>query len=71
MRPQIVKILTLVLIIFNSTTMLAQRASPPPPANNTRGPQLPLDENIIVLIVIGLLFGAYITYKKHQVKNTH
>ena len=34
---------------------------PPPP------PGLPIDENIMILVVIALLFGMYIIYK-HSVK---
>jgi len=70
MRPQIVKILTLILFIFNSISMLAQeRSGPPPPAGNRRPPQ-PIDESIIILIVLGVLYGAYIAYKKHQLKDS-
>jgi len=70
MRPQIVKILSLVLFVINSTTMLAQHAGPPPPAEDRRPPGLPIDEYIVLLIVIGLIYGAYIAYKKHQLKDT-
>ena len=70
MRPQIVKILTLVLFVFNSISMLAQNAGPPTPTNERRPPQNPIDDQIIILIVMGLIFGAYIAYKKHQAKNT-
>lgn len=74
MRPQIVKILTVVLFIFNSTIMLAQSkggdSGPPAPTNNRRPPGLPIDDNILILICIGLLYGAYIAYKKHQSRNT-
>ena len=73
MRPQIVKILTLVLFIFNSTIMLAQSkdgGSGPPSPGQRRPPQAPIDDNILILICIGLLYGAYIAYKKYQSKNT-
>ncbi|MFK5982817.1 MAG: hypothetical protein QM499_07880 [Flavobacteriaceae bacterium] len=50
--------------------MLAQHVGPPPPANNRRPPQGPIDEYIILLIGIGLIYGAYIAYKKHQLKDT-
>ncbi len=70
MRPQIVKILILVLFLVNSMTMLGQSLSgssgPPPPSNN-RGPQLPIDDNIYILIAIGLIFGIYIIYKKSRI----
>ena len=69
MRPQIVKILTLILFTFNSISMLAQEAGPPPPANERRPPQYPIDDGIFILVALGLLYGAYIVYKKHQAKN--
>ena len=71
MLTKIIKILILVLVITNSTVMLAQeRTGPPPPANQTRGGELPIDNNVIILIVLGILYGVYITYKKHQIKDT-
>ena len=71
MRPQIVKILTLLLCFVTNTTMLAQHTnagSGPPAPNNQRGPQLPIDDNIIVLIAIALLYGCYVIYSKKRVK---
>jgi len=49
--------------------MLAQEAGPPPPANERRPPQYPIDDGIFILVALGLLYGAYIVYKKHQAKN--
>ncbi len=69
MRPQIVKILTLVLLLGNSISMLAQKAEPPAPSGQ-RGPgQLPIDNNIVILISFGLIYGAFIAYKRYQIKN--
>lgn len=70
MRPQIVKILTLILFIFNSFTLLSQKAGPPAPTDERRPPQYPIDDGIFILIAMGLLYGAYIAYKKYQSKNT-
>ena len=70
MLTKIIKILILVLVITNSTAILAQERTGPPPPTNTRGPELPIDDNIIILIVLGILYGVYITYKKHQIKDT-
>ncbi len=73
MRSQIVKILTVVLLMFNSAIMLAQSkggGSGPPSPSQRRPPQLPIDDNILILICIGLLYGVFIAYKKHQSKNT-
>jgi len=51
--------------------MLAQKAGPPTPSQR-RPPQdeLPIDDNVLVLIMLGLLYGIYASYKKHQSKNT-
>lgn len=72
MRPQIVKILTLILFLVNSMSMLGQSLSgssgPPPPSNN-RGPQFPIDENIWILLAIGLCLGVYIIYKKKRINS--
>ena len=72
MRPQIVKILTLILFVFNSISMLGQtsnKSSGPPPPGDSLGPSLPTDNNIVILIVIGLVFGAYVAYKKQKANN--
>jgi hypothetical protein len=75
MRPQIVKILTLVLLVTNSTAMLAQslssRSGPPTPnRNNHPPPELPIDGYIVLFICIGLVFGAYVAYKKNKLKDS-
>ncbi len=73
MRPQIVKILTLMLLAFNSITLLAQPkggGSSPPPPSQRLPPQYPIDDSIFILFFIGLLFGAYVAFKRYQAKNT-
>lgn len=72
MRPQIHKILTWVLFLGTSTSMLAQRStagSGPPSPTSQRGPELPLDESIIILICAGLILGCYVSFKNRQAKN--
>ena len=72
MRPQIVKILTWVLFLGTSTSMLAQRSnagSSPPSPTSERGPELPLDESIIVLICAGLILGCYVAFKNMKAKS--
>ena len=52
--------------------MLAQRStagSGPPSPTSQRGPELPLDESIIVLICAGLILGCYVTYRNMQAKS--
>ncbi|PHS67331.1 MAG: hypothetical protein COB12_04070 [Flavobacterium sp.] len=74
MRPQIVKILTLVLFVTNSTAMLAQslssRSGPPAPNRTNHPPELPIDDYFLVLIFVGLLYGAFIAYKKYKIKDS-
>ena len=75
MRPQIVKILAIALFLLNSASMLSQRSGsgkgPPTPTNQrTTPPELPLDDSILILIVIGLIYGAFIAYKRYRIKNS-
>ena len=65
-RPQIVKgILTLLLWIAMCTVVNAQHSgnetSPPPPdtGGQVRGPELPIDQGLSILILIGLVYGIY------------
>ncbi|MGV6828866.1 MAG: hypothetical protein ACWA45_05655 [Flavobacteriales bacterium] len=73
MRPQIVKIVTLVLSFITSTAMLAQHTnagSRPPAPNGQRGPQLPIDDHLFVLFIVALVYGCYIIYTKRKTKNS-
>ena len=73
MRPQIVIILALVLSIVDNTPMLAQLRSGetgPPPPENQRGPELPIDNGILILLIIGLLYGCYVIWKKYKINKT-
>ncbi|MBV1923697.1 MAG: hypothetical protein KUG68_06700 [Flavobacteriaceae bacterium] len=61
----------MVLFLVTSTTMLAQRStadSGPPSPTSQRGPELPLDESIFVLLCAGLILGCYVTYKNMKAK---
>ncbi len=72
MRPQIVKILTIALFLLNSASMLSQHSGSgkgPPSPTNQRTPQIPIDESILILIVVGLVYGAYIAFKRYRIKN--
>ncbi len=59
--------------LIYSLIFLALQASEnvPPPTNNPPPPggQLPIDENIWILLVVGILFGIYILYKRNQATN--
>ncbi len=61
-------------LIYNVIMLVAQVASgtqgPPPPApNDTRGPHLPIDEHIWILLAIGLIFGSYIVFNRYKAIN--
>ena len=80
MRSQIVKkIVAVVLCIYTSTVMFGQSGGgsegPPPPAGQggssaSRPPGLPIDDDIEILLLLGVLYGCYIVYKKYRIKNT-
>jgi len=77
MRSQIVKkIVAVVLYLYTSTVMFGQSGGgsegPPPPdgRDSPEGVNLPLDDNIEILLLIGLLYGCYLVYKKYRTKNT-
>ena len=56
MRPRIVFILTIALSLYNSAFGFAQSVKDskgPPPPNDTRTVQLPIDDNITILLIIG------------------
>lgn len=47
-------------------------ANPPPPSRpgyEVNSPELSIDENIWLLLSIGILFGAYIMYKRSRTTN--
>ncbi|GEQ84932.1 hypothetical protein ULMS_04400 [Patiriisocius marinistellae] len=73
MRPQIVSILTFVLCFLAAVPMLAQGPSassgPPAPGRGPTLPELPLDTNIVILFIAGLIYGAYVAYKKYRTTN--
>jgi len=57
----------MVSFIYNVILLAVQIASgsqgPPPPTQN-RGPQLPIDDHIWILILAGIILGIYIAYKR-------
>ena len=59
-------------LIYNVIMLVIQTASgsqgPPAPSRGggTRGPLLPIDENIWVMITIGVIFGIYVIYRRIQ-----
>ena len=69
MRPQIVKIFAYLLCALASTTLFGaplQVVNEPPPPSQQRTPQLPIDTNIYILLVAGIILGVYIAYRKHK-----
>lgn len=56
-------------LIYNVIMLAVQTASgdqgPPPPSQN-RGPQLPIDDNLWILIAVGALLGIYVIYRRNK-----
>lgn len=76
MRPQIVRFIsTFVLVVYSGTSMLAQQlgsdTGPPPPdqGGQARGPELPIDNSIIILIAAGLIYGLYVIWVRRKATN--
>lgn len=69
MKINLQNFLIVVLILLGpicglaSTTPPSPRRPPPPPP----GDRVPIDENLMVLLIVALLFGIYIIYK-HRLK---
>lgn len=63
----------MILFIYSFFVLVLQgpTVGPPPPGGGyeTNGGQLPIDENIWVLIAVGILFGIYIAYKRRITAN--
>ncbi len=59
-------------LIYNFIMLAVQTASsnqgPPAPSQN-RGPELPIDDNLWILVVVAILFGVYIIYKRSHAIN--
>ncbi|MEM5540919.1 MULTISPECIES: hypothetical protein [unclassified Olleya] len=58
-----------VLFLIISIVGVAQIVTPPPPAQQVPPVGLPIDGNIIVLVVIGLLYGVYKLISKRKSSN--
>lgn len=69
MRPQIVTILIMALSVITYAPMFGQATSAgsSPPAPRPPGPPelpLPLDDNLYVLLILAVLYGSFVAYKK-------
>lgn len=59
-------------LIYNVIMLVIQTASgsqgPPAPSRGggTRGSQLPIDENIWILLAIAIIFGIYVVYRRNR-----
>lgn len=73
MRPQIVTILTFMLFLVNGISMLGQTNSAksgPPPPNSGRGPLLPIDTDLYLLLFAGIILGLYFILRRAKATNT-
>ncbi len=71
MRPQIVKIYTYVFCLCASTTLFgaplqAVNEPPEPTSERTPGPELPIDDNIYILVAVAIILGIYVAYRRHK-----
>lgn len=59
-------ILNIILLQSGSDT---QSPPPPGPGDGTEAPGLPIDDNIWILLIVGVFFGIYIIYKRNLAIN--
>lgn len=66
MRSQIVLFLALAVSLFNGVQSIAQSKGPPAPNPNRMTPpidaSMPIDDNVVILLVAGLVLGIYYVY---------
>ncbi|PKP24533.1 MAG: hypothetical protein CVU03_12035 [Bacteroidetes bacterium HGW-Bacteroidetes-2] len=65
MRPQIVKIVVLIVSIFVSTISWGKQLPPPPQRTPPIG--LPIDGGLIYLLLLGILLGVFFLLRKKRV----
>ncbi len=58
-------------LIYNFIMLAIQTGTghhgpPQPDHGGTRGPQLPIDDNIWILLGIAIIFGIYVIYKRNR-----
>jgi hypothetical protein len=73
MRPQIVKILVFIISLVSSGSMFSQSggvdSNPPPPPQATP-PELPIDSGVLLLVIVGILYGAFVLIRRKKTKNS-
>ncbi len=77
MRSKIVLFISLILTLFNGVQLFAQSSGsnngpPVPNTNRTPGPpidaSLPIDDNIVFLLIAGVALGVYYVYTSRTAK---
>lgn len=62
------KFFVLIVFLFGAVNNYVLAAGPPPPTPPP--PPLPINQGIIILFIIGLLFGIYTIYKHKSNEKT-
>jgi hypothetical protein len=64
------KFLMVFFLLFNMATALAGSPPPQPPLRGPIKPPVPIDENLLLLVVVALTFGIYSIYKYKSKQKT-
>lgn len=74
MKNKTVSFRITILCLFLNAMVYSAPPPPPPPPAPTDGPPpplgFPIDENIMVVVVLAVIFGLYIVYKHHLKQKT-
>lgn len=71
MSPNLRTFIATSLLLLTGVYTYAQDRPPPPDSRDSSLPGLvlPIDENIIVLVICGILAGAFYAYKNNKAKS--
>ena len=69
MKDQFKTILISIVFLLSNIVCFAQDVDPPPPPAPPNPPGTPIDQNILLLLMVGLIYGAYSIYFSSKKNN--
>ncbi|HEY6142503.1 MAG TPA: hypothetical protein VIV55_03620 [Flavobacterium sp.] len=63
MKNFLSKFLIVIVVLFSVMSVFAKQTPPSPGEKKVVPPGLPIDDNVSILLIMGLFLGMYIMYK--------